>query len=97
MLGPILAAGNAGTCVGPLVGGWIAFKSSGFRWAFWALVIFGAGMLAALALLIPETARSVLGNGSVNAHRKWNQALWQMLVCPSAAKRLMYLLLFLVL
>lgn len=84
MLGPILAAGNVGTCVGPLVGGWIAFKSGSFRWAFWALVIFGAAMLAALALSMPETARNVVGNGSVNAHRKWNQALWKAPLRPSS-------------
>ena len=41
MLGPVLAAGNLGTCIGPIVGGWIALESGGFRWAFWALVIFG--------------------------------------------------------
>ncbi|MCJ1365438.1 hypothetical protein MMC16_004559 [Acarospora aff. strigata] len=87
MLGPVLAAGNVGTCVGPLIGGWIAFKSSSFRWVFWALVIYGAGMLAALALLMPETARFVVGNGSVNAHQRWNQPLWKMMVCPSRWRR----------
>jgi hypothetical protein len=33
-------------------------------------------MLAALALLIPETARNVVGNGSVK-DRRWNQPLWR--------------------
>jgi multidrug resistance protein len=76
MLGPVLAAGNVGTCVGPLVGGWIALQSRSYHWAFWALVIFGGLMLAALALLIPETARNVVGNGSVK-DRRWNQPLWR--------------------
>jgi MFS family permease len=61
MLGPVLAVGNVGTCVGPIVGGWVALESGGFQAAFWALVGFGGLMLAALALLIPETARNVVG------------------------------------
>lgn len=76
MLGPVLAAGNLGTCVGPIVGGWIALKSGGFRWAFWALVIFGGLMLTALAVLLPETARNVVGNGSIS-DSEWNQPLWK--------------------
>jgi MFS family permease len=75
MLGPVLAAGNVGTCVGPIVGGWIALESGGFHAAFWALVGFGGLMLAALALLIPETARNVVGNGNVKDNQ-WNQPLW---------------------
>jgi MFS family permease len=76
MLGPVLAAGNLGTCVGPIVGGWIAQKSGGFRWAFWALVIFGGLMLTALVVLLPETARNVVGNGSIR-DSPWNQPLWR--------------------
>lgn len=78
MLGPVLAAGNLGTCVGPIVGGWIALESGGFRWAFWALVIFGGLMLTALAILMPETARNVVGNGSIRDSR-WNQPLWRII------------------
>ena len=77
MLGPVLAAGNLGTCIGPIVGGWIAYKSDGFRWAFWALVIFGGLMLVALVLSMPETARNVVGNGSFK-DKQWNQPLWRM-------------------
>ena len=75
MLGPVLAAGNVGTCVGPIVGGWVALESGSFHGAFWALVGFGGLMLAALALLIPETARNVVGNGSIK-ESQWNQPLW---------------------
>ena len=77
MLGPVLAAGNLGTCIGPIVGGWIALESGSFHWAFWALVIFGGLMLTVLALLIPETARNVVGNGSIR-DSQWNQPLWKM-------------------
>jgi MFS family permease len=75
MLGPVLAAGNVGTCMGPIVGGWVVFESGGFHGAFWALVGFGGLMLAALALLIPETARNVVENGNVK-DSQWNQPLW---------------------
>ena len=78
MLGPMLAAGNVGTCVGPIVGGGIALASGSFEWAFWALFVFGGAMLLALTLFIPETARNVVGNGSVE-DKKWNQPIWKLL------------------
>ena len=78
MLGPMLAAGNLGTCIGPIFGGLIAYKSGGFVWAFWALFAFGVTMLLALTLLLPETARNVVGNGSIK-DRKWNQPLWKLM------------------
>lgn len=77
MLGPVLAAGNVGTSVGPIIGGWIALESGSFRWAFWTLVIFGGVMVFSLALLLPETARNIVGNGSVK-EEAWNQPLWRL-------------------
>lgn len=74
MLGPVMASSNLGTAIGPVVGGAIAYGSGTIWWAFWALVIFGAGMLAALAVLMPETARNVVGNGSTSDH-VWNWPL----------------------
>ena len=79
VLGPVMAAGNLGTGIGPIVGGWIALGSGGFRWAFWGLVIFGSLMLSAFIILMPETARNVVGNGSVQDNR-WNRSLWSNLV-----------------
>jgi len=78
MLGPMLAAGNVGTCVGPIVGGWVALVSGGYRWAFWALCIFGGFILCALVFLLPETARQVVGNGSIE-DRRWNQPIWRLI------------------
>jgi MFS family permease len=68
MLGPVLAAGDVESCVGHIVGGWVALESGGFH----GLVSL---MLAALALLITETARNVVGNGNVK-DSQWNQPLW---------------------
>ncbi|KAL6716677.1 hypothetical protein ACLMJK_006245 [Lecanora helva] len=80
-LDPMLAAGNLGTCIAPIFGGLIAYKSGSFEWAFWALFIFGAFMLLTLAFLLPETARNVVGNGSIE-DKKWNQP-WCKLVHAS--------------
>ncbi|OAP59352.1 hypothetical protein AYL99_06650 [Fonsecaea erecta] len=74
MLGPVMTAGNLGTAIGPLVGGWIALGSGSAWWAFWVLLIFAVVMLAALAALLPETARNVVGNGQVK-DKAWNRPL----------------------
>ncbi|MDI1492329.1 MAG: hypothetical protein OHK93_003542 [Ramalina farinacea] len=78
MLGPMLAAGNLGTCIGPIFGGLIAYKSGGFVWAFCALFAFGVTMLLALDISLPETARNVVGNGNVE-DKKWNQPWWKLM------------------
>ena len=41
MLGPVSMALNLGACVGPVIGGWVAFTSGSFEWVFWALVVVG--------------------------------------------------------
>ena len=67
ILGVVLAAGNVGTSVGPIVGGSIAFTSGSGR------------MLISLAFLLPETARNVVGNDSVE-EKTWNRPLWRLLL-----------------
>ena len=69
LLGPMLAMGNVGTRTGPIVGDWIAIASGSFTRAFWALFIFGAVMFVAMAVILPETARNVIGNGSIGDER----------------------------
>lgn len=80
MIGPVSMALNLGTCVGPVAGGWIAFKSGGFEWVFWFLFAVGATLLLAVGGLLPETARNVVGNGSVEAkwwwEKTWGRCLW---------------------
>lgn len=73
MIGPVSMALNLGTCVGPVVGGWIAFKSGDYDWVFWFLFIVGAILLVAVGGFLPETARNVVGNGSVEAERWWER------------------------
>lgn len=73
MVGPVSMALNLGTCVGPIVGGWVAYRSKEYNWVFWFLVIVGAILLVAVAVFLPETARNVVGNGSVIARRWWER------------------------
>ena len=79
MLGPVSMALNIGTCVGPIVGGLVAYKSHGFQWVFWALVILGFVLFIGTALFLPETARSLVGNGSVRDQHIKYQSLWSMM------------------
>ena len=74
MIGPVSMALNLGTCVGPIVGGWVAFKSGNYAWVFWFLVIIGAVLLTAVGGCLPETARNVVGNGGIPVRRWWERA-----------------------
>ena len=71
MIGPISMALNLGTCVGPIVGGWVAYTSHSVDWVFRFLVIVGALLLLSVALFLPETARNVVGNGNKEVTRWW--------------------------
>lgn len=79
MLGPVSAALNLGACVGPVVGGWVALRSGSYNWVFWCLVIIGAVLLVAVGAFLPETARNVVGNGSVTARMWWERTWWAVL------------------
>ncbi|KAI0021283.1 major facilitator superfamily domain-containing protein [Xylariomycetidae sp. FL0641] len=76
MLGPIGMALNLGACVGPAAGGAVAWRSGGYEWVFWALVVVGAALLAGVGLFLPETARSRVGNGADAARFRWWQLSW---------------------
>lgn len=50
--------------VGPVIGGLLA-GTLGFRSIFWLLTISGGLVVLLLFVLLPETLRSVAGNGSI--------------------------------
>ena len=55
-----------GPSLGPVIGGALA-QSLGWRSIFWFLAIFGGVFMGFLLLFLPETLRSISGNGSIRA------------------------------
>ncbi|KAG8160885.1 hypothetical protein KVR01_009149 [Diaporthe batatas] len=78
MLGPMLASGNLGPCIGPIIGGGVVMTGQP-AWCFWALVIFGGIALMLILWTMPETRRTIVGNGSVPALGIW-RTWWSLLV-----------------
>jgi predicted MFS family arabinose efflux permease len=64
-------ATNLGPILGPVIGGPLANKA-GWRWVFWFLTILGSAFVLAVLLFLPETCRSIVGNGSIPA-RGWSR------------------------
>lgn len=87
MLGPIGMALNLGACVGPVVGGVVAHTQGDHVWVFWSLVIVGLVLLGGVGLLLPETARSLVGNGSDRGRYTWWQLSWLSLLKHRLSKR----------
>lgn len=46
-----------GPSVGPIIGGFINYNTH-WRWTYYVLIIWGAALLAAIILLVPETYRT---------------------------------------
>lgn len=78
MLGPMLASGNLGPCIGPIIGGGVVMTGQP-AWCFWALVIFGGIALTLILWTLPETRRTIVGNGSVPALGIW-RTWWSLMV-----------------
>ena len=62
-LGPMLAP-----CIAPAIGGALS-QGLGWRSIFWSIVIMVAVCLLCIALFLPETLRSIAGNGSIPVPR----------------------------
>lgn len=54
---------NIATAIGPILGGALT-SYPGWRWIFWFLVSLSGTCLFLIALLLPETARPVVSEGS---------------------------------
>jgi multidrug resistance protein len=63
-LGPMLAP-----CIGPSLGG-VLSQELGWRSIFWSIVIMVSLCLLFIALFLPETLRSIAGNGSIPVPRR---------------------------
>ncbi|KAL1988854.1 hypothetical protein VTN96DRAFT_7738 [Rasamsonia emersonii] len=86
MLGRVSMALNLGTCVGPIVGGFVAYKSGSYQWVFWALVIVGGILILSVGALLPETARSIVGNGK--RQNWWEESWWTLVMRFFKAQRM---------
>ncbi|KAH8165582.1 hypothetical protein CIB48_g2659 [Xylaria polymorpha] len=75
--------GVLGIAIGPIIGGIIS-DFLGWRFIFWFLVILASAVGLVMLLILPETARGIVGNGYVRPP-KWQLSLWDFL--PSARRR----------
>lgn len=63
-----------GPSLGPVIGGALA-QSLGWRSIFWFLAIFSGVFTVFIVLFLPETLRSIVGNGSVRPTSAWHVRL----------------------
>jgi multidrug resistance protein len=75
-IGPMAAGVMVAPALGPVIGGLLA-KFLGWRSIFWFLTIVSGGYLVFYVLAMPETARKIVGNGSVVPHEWWRRSVFQ--------------------
>lgn len=78
MLGPMLSTCNAISAVGPIIGGGVALGTSGAQWVFLALLIVAVVCFVLGGFALPETLRTLVGNGGVSATGIW-RTWWSVL------------------
>lgn len=74
-VGLLLGFANAAPTLGPVLGGAIAEKLS-WRWIFWILAIASGLQLLLLFVFLPETSRTVVGNGSMPPQSLFHQSVY---------------------
>ncbi|KAI9646578.1 hypothetical protein NHQ30_004573 [Ciborinia camelliae] len=67
-VGAVIAGPNVAPSLGPVIGGDIAQHAS-WRWIFWLLALLSGFCLLLISMLLPETSRNIVGNGSLS--KKW--------------------------
>ncbi|KAH8196263.1 hypothetical protein TruAng_009565 [Truncatella angustata] len=86
MLGPMLASGNLGPCLGPLIGGGAIFATGEPVWCFRVLIILGGICFLLIGWTLPETNRTVVDNGSVASVGIW-RTWWDVLAARLMARK----------
>ena len=69
---------NAAPSFGPVISG-VATQKLGWRWIFWFLAIMAGIYLAVISLFLPETQRTLVGNGSIPA-RGLHRSLFSLVI-----------------
>ena len=86
-IGPMAAGVMIAPAVGPVIGGLLA-RFLGWRSVFWFLVIISGGYLGLFIVAMPETARKIVGNGSVPPKEWWRTSLIQFIIARRRLKRM---------
>jgi hypothetical protein len=74
----MLASGNLGPCLGPVIGAGTIFATGQPVWCFRVLVILGGVSSLLIGWTLPETNRRVVGNGTVHPAGIW-RTWWSIL------------------
>lgn len=77
-IGPMSAGVMVAPALGPVIGGLLS-KFLGWRSVFWFLVIVSGGYLVVYMIAMPETARAIVGDGSLPPKECWRMSLVQYL------------------
>lgn len=75
-IGPMAAGVMVAPALGPVVGGLLA-KFLGWRSVFWFLVVVSGGYLVFFVIAMPETARKIVGDGTLAPSQWWRRSVIQ--------------------
>lgn len=87
LIGPMAAGIMVAPALGPVIGGLLS-QFLGWRAVFWFLVIISGGYLVVYAILMPETHRKIVGNGTVPPVEVWRLSLVQYIAAYRKKKRM---------
>ena len=83
-MGFVIAGTMIGPAIGPIIGG-VLSEFLGWRSIFWFLAILSVTFLVLFIITFPETARPIVGNGSLPP-QPWNMSLFSYLKSRKATR-----------
>jgi predicted MFS family arabinose efflux permease len=69
---------NVGMATGPVIGG-ILTQFWGWRSTFWYMVVLSGILLIIIVFWLPETCRTIVGDGSIPPPQRWNRNISELL------------------